>query len=110
MMITNLLIYFRTGLINIILSSVGKALLEALEQHPEEFESTAHTLVHKPSNTTWWISNGGFFFNGYNGTPKVLNLLERHYLYYKAKQAQKRLLPLLSLTVSLELAFFICRI
>ena len=90
MMITNLLIYFRTGLINIILSSAGKALLEALEQHPEEFESTAHTLVHKPSNTTWWISNGGFFFNGYDGTPKVLNLLERHYLYYKAKQAQSR--------------------
>lgn len=90
MMITNLLIYFRTGLISIVLSSAGKALLEALEQHPEEFESTTHTLVHKPSNTTWWISNGGFFFNGYDTTPKVLNLLERHYLYYKTKQAQKR--------------------
>ena len=59
-MTKNLIIFLRTGFINIILSSAGKALLEALEQHPEEFESTAHTLVHKPSSTTWWIGNGGY--------------------------------------------------
>lgn len=90
MMITNLLMYFRTGLISIVLSEAGKALLKALEEHPEDFKCTTHTITHKSSYTTWWIGNGGFFFNGYNGTPKVLNLLERHYLYYKAKQAQKR--------------------
>lgn len=68
------------------MSAAGRALSKALDS-PGDWALTKHTAIHKPSKQVFWISNGGFFFDGYEteGTPSCLGILERHWLYRKMR-------------------------
>lgn len=65
------------------MSEAGKQLSNAMEQ-PGDWRVDRYTMRHIPSGCVFWIANGGFFFDGYEGTPKCLGLLERHWLYWKS--------------------------
>lgn len=68
------------------MSAAGRALSKALD-NPDDWEITQYTVKHKPSKQVFWTGLGGFFFDGYDasGTPSCLGLLERHWLYWKAR-------------------------
>lgn len=71
-----------------IFSEIGKVLWERLD-YPEEWAmQDKYTMEHIPSNTSWWVANGSWFFNGW--PSKCLGLIERHFLYWKANKIIKK--------------------
>jgi hypothetical protein len=79
------------------MTTAGKALSKALES-PNDWAMSnfGHTITHTPSGCTFWISNGSFFFDGYDedsGTPKCLGYFERHWLHFKARKIISALRP-----------------
>lgn len=71
---------------------VGKKL-NAILNTTEGWSVDRYRLMHAPTTTSWWIANGGFFFDGdaLSGTPACLGLIERHLLWRKAKRMANRL-------------------
>lgn len=69
------------------MSAAGKALSKALDS-PEDWTSDGkYTITHRPTGLVFWIANGAWFFDGYRSenTPQCLGLIERHWLYFKAR-------------------------
>jgi hypothetical protein len=69
------------------MSAAGRAISKALDI-PGDWEVGKYTIKHLPTRQFFWIANGAFFFDGYDGqdTPKCLGLVERHWLYRKARK------------------------
>lgn len=74
------------------MSAAGRALSKALDRPEDWHQPDEYRIAHKPSGLAFWIANGRFFFNGdgLRGTPRCLGLLERHWLYSKARRAVLR--------------------
>lgn len=81
-----------------ILSDVGKVIWEALDTPDDwDFVRSEFTITHKETGICFWVSNGGFFFDGHENvirqpTPPVpeIGLIERHFLYHKANSKKKK--------------------
>lgn len=67
------------------MSPAGKAISVAMDT-PEDWDIGEYIIHHKPSGTTLWIGNGPLTFDGYNGTPPILGMLERFTLWWKYKR------------------------
>ena len=67
------------------MSKTGKALWKLLDD-VDQWKVSRHTILHKNTGYEFWIANGGFFFQGYDGTPKTIGLIERHFLCWKARR------------------------
>lgn len=63
-------------------------LLSAELDHIDRWTVDHHTLTHVPTNTHWWIANGRFFFDGYRSMEGAIGLIERHFLWGKAKRVR----------------------
>lgn len=48
----------------------------AIVEH-ERWEVGRYTLRDKVTGRTFWIANGGWFFNGYENTPPVFGIYEK---------------------------------
>jgi len=69
------------------MSASGRALSAALNK-PEDWIVGQYTITHKKSRLEFWIANGRFFldrWNGHIGGPRVIGLLERHWLWIKVR-------------------------
>ncbi|WP_225784490.1 hypothetical protein [Xenophilus sp. Marseille-Q4582] len=67
------------------MSKTGKALWKLLDD-VDQWEVTRYTILHKNTGHEFCMANGGFFFQGYDGTPKTIGLIERHFLFRKARR------------------------
>jgi hypothetical protein len=70
------------------MSAAGRALSKALDSPLDWVWTDKYVITHKPSKQVFWVANGGFFFDGDEGTPKCLGLIERYWLYAKVKRAR----------------------
>lgn len=69
------------------MSAAGRALSKALDKPEDWYMPDDFCIKHRPSGLAFWVANGGFFFDcdGMEGTPHCLGLLERHWLYFRAR-------------------------
>lgn len=94
-----LVVYVMNKLRKLLLSKTGYALYVLLTDHFDQFGVTKYVLRHKPSSAEFWVSNGGWFFDGREGNAGTIGLIERHYLYVVFRRQQnKRLAQVLSQT------------
>ena len=80
------------------MSEFGKTLSTLMEK-PESWTVNNYQLTYKPTGATFWIANGGWFFDSEKG--KSLGLCERHFLWFKAKRLIDKLQTRSLLNVSL---------
>lgn len=77
------------------MTAAGKALSQALESPDDWMARGKRCIKHAPSGPSFWIANGSFFFDGYDGddTPPCIGLIERHWLHFKARKIISKLRP-----------------
>ena len=77
------------------MSAAGRALSKALESPDDWDVPTEYRIVHRPTEMSFWTANGSFWFNGseIHGTPSCIGLIERHWLYFKARKVRAKLKP-----------------
>ena len=73
------------------MSAAGKALSLALDT-PDDWTAGHYEIKHRPSGLAFWTRNGPFFFDGSDieGTPECIGLIERHWLYFKARKIRAK--------------------
>ena len=73
------------------MSAAGKALSRALDM-PNDWTAGYWSIEHRPSGLSFWTRNGSFFFDGNDikDTPQCLGLIERHWLYFKARKIRAK--------------------
>lgn len=75
------------------MSAAGRALSKALDTPGDWAIRLDLILSHKPSGVEFWIGTGPFFFDGYVkyqlGGAGSIGLIERHWLYFKARKIVK---------------------
>lgn len=89
------------------MSAAGKALSRALE-NPGDWTAGHYEIKHRPSGLAFWVANGPFFFDGseIEGTPECLGLIERHWLYFKARKVRAKFVKVKRDPAAIVLAAF----
>jgi len=77
------------------MSAAGRALSKALES-PGDWTSGKYEITHRPSGLSFWVVDGAGLFDGsdIDGTPKCLGLIERYWLYFKARKVRAKWKPI----------------
>ena len=93
---------------NSIFPSAASSVIEALEDHPDDWSATAHHLTHKPSGLVMWIANGGAFCGVARSSKHHLDLglfarwrIYRAYLRWHRRKAHFLMLNCLGWGVNL---------
>lgn len=73
-----------------IYSPIATALSAALDR-PDEWDDMGYVLFHRPSKISWWTANGAWFFDSHN-VPSCLGLIERHFVWRKAKNLRDNII------------------
>lgn len=70
------------------MSAAGRALSKALENTEDWTGYSEYHITHVPSGQVFWVGNGAWFFDGYKprSIEHSIGLLERHWLYFKARK------------------------
>lgn len=74
-----------------LLGATARMVYDALGT-PDNWEVSEHTIKHVPSGVKFWTGNGRFFFNPYDPSSKVFNVVEKFILYPRCRRmVQKKL-------------------
>ena len=63
------------------MSAFGMTVWRMMD-NPQDWKMDEYRALHQPSGISFWISNGGLFFNGEGGFNHI-GLFERHILWRK---------------------------
>lgn len=77
------------------MSAAGRALSKALES-PDDWDALSkHRIIHRPTGMQFWVASGAWFFDGIepDGIQKSIGLIERHWLYFKARTIRAKYRP-----------------
>lgn len=71
------------------LSEPGKILKNLLINKPDEFSFNDYRMIHKPSQSEFWISNGVCFFDGCDNLSGLFGVVERIILWHYVKRCRR---------------------